>query len=161
MVQFIGDFTEAMKDYTRHKLEKLEKQGMDVKDVRVKLDIVGENLIVEVSVNNKIRNTEIGTDFYKLLVKVIDNLCLQDSRYKDYYENKKAKEDAKNISTDEIEIARNKIIFLNEMSQEDAIEQMELLGHTFFVFKDIDSRLDDCQVVYKRKDGTYGIIHCR
>ena len=53
-------------------------------------------------------------------------------------------------------IARVKEFVLRPMSIEDAILQMELLGHTFFIFKDLDK--DKVQVIYKRDDGSYGLI---
>ena len=45
------------------------------------------------------------------------------------------------------------------MSPEEAVLQMELLGHEFFVFQDIDT--DSISVLYKRKDGNYGIIETK
>ena len=53
-------------------------------------------------------------------------------------------------------IVRKKEVFLKPIDEEEAIMQMELLGHSFFVFKNVDT--DKINVVYKRKDGDYGVI---
>ena len=53
-------------------------------------------------------------------------------------------------------IVRRKEVFLKPIDEEEAITQMELLGHTFFVFKNVDT--EKINVVYKRNDGDYGII---
>ena len=57
---------------------------------------------------------------------------------------------------DEQHIVRRKEVFLKPIDEEEAITQMELLGHTFFVFKNVDT--EKINVVYKRNDGDYGII---
>ena len=57
---------------------------------------------------------------------------------------------------DEIKIIRTKRFGIKPMFPEDACVQMELLGHTFFVF--CNAETDEVNVVYKRKDGTYGLI---
>ena len=56
----------------------------------------------------------------------------------------------------EEEVVKRKELFLKPMDEEEAITQMELLGHTFFVFKNMDN--DKICVVYKRKDGAYGVL---
>ena len=54
------------------------------------------------------------------------------------------------------QIVRRKTIELRPMDEEEAVLQMELLGHDFFIFKNIDT--ESVSVLYKRKDGSYGII---
>ena len=53
-----------------------------------------------------------------------------------------------------------KILIVPSISQEEAIENMEALGHSFFIYRDIDLA-DDIVVLYKREDGSYGSIQCR
>ncbi len=53
-------------------------------------------------------------------------------------------------------IVRTKAFSVKPMSGDEAVEQMELLGHDFFVFRDSDT--DGIQVVYRRRDGNYGLI---
>ena len=61
------------------------------------------------------------------------------------------------IEEDEITIVRTKRFPIKPMTPEDAVLQMNLLGHEFFAFKNADS-LDAFAVVYKRNDGGYGLI---
>ena len=58
--------------------------------------------------------------------------------------------------SDEIEIVRTKRFGIKPMFPEDACIQMELLGHNFYVFSNAET--DEVNVVYKRKNGTYGLI---
>ena len=57
---------------------------------------------------------------------------------------------------EEIEIAKHKTFFVKTMTVEEAILQMNLLGHTFFLFRDDGS--GEVNVVYKRNDGKYGVL---
>ena len=54
------------------------------------------------------------------------------------------------------EVVKRKKVYLKPMDEEEAITQMELLGHTFFIFKNMDTQ--EVNVLYKRYDGKYGII---
>ncbi len=58
--------------------------------------------------------------------------------------------------TNEFEIVKTKRFTVKPMSAEEAVLQMNLLGHSFFVFKNVET--DEMNVVYKRKDGKYAII---
>ena len=57
---------------------------------------------------------------------------------------------------EEFSVVRTKRFDLKPMDQEEAILQMNMLGHTFFIFTDAES--DETNIVYKRKDGKYGLI---
>ena len=56
-------------------------------------------------------------------------------------------------------ITKRKELTLHLMDEEEAVLQMELLGHDFYIFKNSDT--DNASVVYKRKDGEYGIINTK
>ena len=60
---------------------------------------------------------------------------------------------------EERSVVKRKTIEMKPMSEEEAILQMELIGHEFFVFKDIDG--ETVSILYKRKDGDYGIIETK
>ena len=62
------------------------------------------------------------------------------------------------ITADEkkIEIVRTKNIAVKPMDSEEAVLQMEMLGHNFFIYKDAEN--DDINIVYRRRDGRYGLI---
>ena len=57
---------------------------------------------------------------------------------------------------DDYEVVRKKVFALQPQSVDDAILEMNMLGHTFFMFKDIVT--EEINVVYKRKDGNYGLL---
>ena len=104
---------------------------------------------------------ETNEDLYSAMDLVIDKLERQFKKYKGKITSKKVKmavmpeiEDL--LEEDEQKIVRRKEVFLKPIDEEEAITQMELLGHTFFVFKNVDT--DKINVVYKRNDGDYGII---
>ena len=61
-----------------------------------------------------------------------------------------------NDDVDDYEIVRKKVFALQPQSVDDAILEMNMLGHTFFMFKDIVT--EEINVVYKRKDGNYGLL---
>lgn len=164
-IKYVGNFTPAMKDYVEEKLSKIEKKGIECENVRVKLDILPVEKVLEISINNKIRNSKKGDDFYALVVDVVDSICSQITRYKKYNHHKNRVVDVAPVEMVEdavkiAKISRNKIVILESLSVDEAIENMEILGHSFFVYRDIDFKDNVC-VVYKRKDDTYGRIECR
>jgi putative sigma-54 modulation protein len=58
-----------------------------------------------------------------------------------------------------VKIVRRKEFILQPLDEEEAVEQMELLGHDFFVYYDVDAKAID--VVYRRRDGQYGLLQPR
>lgn len=112
------------------------------------------------------RAEESDNDIYYCLDKVIDKLSAQMSRLKKRLI--KSHKDQKHIDFEQIPepaeaaaapedgIVRTKRFKLHPMAAEEAILQMEMLGHSFFVFKDGES--GSTNVVYKRADGTYGLL---
>lgn len=110
------------------------------------------------------RAEEVNADIYYCLDKVIDKLSSQMSRFKQKLikKNKDQKEillsevpDAAE-AIEEVNVVKNKKFRINPMTTEEAIMQMELLGHSFFVF--LDGETNAVNVVYKREDGTYGLL---
>nr|MBP9015965.1 HPF/RaiA family ribosome-associated protein [Candidatus Atribacteria bacterium] len=109
----------------------------------------------------------VGPDWRSALDEVMDKLERQVKRYKERLGKRGVlrREAVVEFEKEEVEepalppvdkVARVKEFVLRPMSIEDAILQMELLGHTFFIFKDLDK--NKVQVVYKREDGNYGLI---
>lgn len=80
----------------------------------------------------------------------------QNIAFKEEYEAIPVKAEALGEEDEGIIIEKNKRFELRPMDAEEAVMQMELLGHGFFVF--LDSGTDEVSVVYKRKNGTYGLI---
>ena len=112
------------------------------------------------------RAEESDPDIYFCLDKVIDKLSSQMSRFKTKLlrRNKEQKEvfladmpeTVETAEASEISVVKTKRFTLNPMSTEEAIMQMELLAHSFFVF--LDGETDSVNVVYKRADGSYGLL---
>ncbi|MDI9481017.1 MAG: ribosome hibernation-promoting factor, HPF/YfiA family [Syntrophomonadaceae bacterium] len=166
------ELTDALKDYTTKRLSKLEKYIDDVKEAQVALSVEGEGHKVEVTIplNGVIlRGEEASEDMYTSIDLVVEKLEKQIEKYKTrlYRSNRGAgmkrawieearKESEANESLETFKVVRTKRFALKPMDEEEAIMQMNLLGHTFFVF--FNSATDEVNVVYRRKDGNYGLI---
>ncbi len=157
--------TDSMKNYIEEKIGKLEKYLENSNDIRVNVvvKIRGNTQIVEVTIPFRsiiLRSEESQSDFYKAVDKAIDKLERQIRKNK----TKLSKQHKINIKVDteyeeeksQSEIIKRKTISVKPMNEEEAILQMELLDHEFYMYIDSDSN-KSC-VVYKRKDGNYGII---
>jgi len=164
------DITEAMETYAKEKIGKLDKYLDNSEDVNATIlaKIHGHLHIVEVTIPLKnliLRAEERQEDFYAAIDTVIDKLERQIRKNKTRINSKKNKE-AKDFAYDYIEeieepeekekIVKRKKIEVKPMDEEEAILQMELLGHQFYLYKDAETNKP--ALVYKRKDGDYGII---
>ena len=161
------DVTEAINDYIKSKLSKFEKYFDDSVEAKAIISARNQDQKVEVTIwsgKYNIRAEETSGDLYAAVDLVIDKLERQLKKYKSKLADKKVIRE-EYVPEIEIEdyfedeeqtIVRRKEIFLKPIDEEEAITQMELLGHSFFVFKNVDT--DKINVVYKRKDGDYGII---
>lgn len=167
------ELTDALKDYTTKRLSKLEKYIEDVKEAQVALSIEGEGHKVEVTIplNGVIlRGEEASSDMYSSIDLVEEKLEKQIEKYKTrlYRSNRgaglkkalaeeiKKELDKNQKETEMFNIVRTKKFALKPMDEEEAIMQMNLLGHNFFVF--FNAETDEVNVVYKRKDSNYGLI---
>ena len=160
--------TDAMKDYINEKLEKLDKYLENSDNVRANVIVKVKNheQTVEITIPLKsfiLRSEETNEDFYASVDKTIDKLERQIRKNKTKLLARQSKQsfDFNFAVFDEVEekeekkIVKRKSVEVKPMSEEEAIIQMELLGHEFFMFKDADT--DNFAVVYKRKDEHYGI----
>lgn len=163
--------TKAIKDYITEKLERLDKYFEDVKNIKATIIIRVKNneQIIEVTVPTSkftLRAEEKHDDLYAAIDLVVDKLERQIRKNKTKLTNK-----YKNIiqvelpvvdeeeDEEELKIVKRKNIDTKPMDEEEAILQMELLNHDFFVFKNVD---EECvSVMYKRRDGNYGIINVK
>lgn len=113
-----------------------------------------------------LRAEETSPDMYGSIDLVTDKLIRQIRRHKTKINRKSRErglESAEFADTDElepeekkIEIVRTKNISVKPMDSEEAVLQMELLGHNFFIYK--DSETNDINIVYRRRDGRYGLM---
>ena len=163
------EITDAMKSYAKEKLERLSKYVKD-SDVNAnllfKINGIKQKLEVTIPLKNfTLRVEEVGDDFYAVVDTAVDKLERQIRKNKTRLENKqvKGKVDFDFMSFDEKDeenankIVRRKQVELKPMDEEEAILQMELLGHDFYVFKNIDKD-GKISVLYRRKNNDYGII---
>lgn len=163
------EITDAMKSYAKEKLERLSKYVKD-SDVNAnllfKINCIKQKLEVTIPLKNfTLRVEEVGDDFYAVVDTAVDKLERQIRKNKTRLENKqvKSKVDFDFMSFDEKDeenankIVRRKQVELKPMDEEEAILQMELLGHDFYVFKNIDKD-GKISVLYRRKNNDYGII---
>ena len=160
------DITDAMKDYVKEKLSKLDKYLVDQKakaNVLVKVHNYVQKVEVTIPLKTLIlRAEEEQQDFYAAVDLVINKLERQIRKNKAKLQ-KRDKTKTKEFNLDDIipieeedKIVKHKKIDVKPMSSEEAILQMELLGHDFYVYKDSDT--NNVCVLYKRTDGGYGVI---
>ena len=162
--------TKAMSDYIKEKLEKLDKYLENSDNVRANVIVKVKNheQIVEITIPLKsfiLRSEETNEDFYASVDKTIDKLERQIRKNKTKLMSRQEKQsydfnfthiDIDEDKEEEHKIIRRKQVEVKPMNEEEAILQMELLGHQFYMFKDADTNKP--AVVYKRKDENYGII---
>ena len=165
------EVTKAIQDYAQEKLGRIEKYLGDSSNVRatVVVNVKGHRQKVEVTIPLKtviLRAEETREDLYAAIDVVADKLERQIRKNKTKLQSKKMKDTfSKDFMLDAIEnveeenvdkIVKRKKIEVKTMSEEEAILQMELLEHQFYIFK--DSETNNISVVYKRNEGNYGII---
>ncbi len=160
--------TDALRDTIQSKLGKLDRFFHKELEAQVTLSIEKNRHIIEVTIpfNGSILRAEEATeDMYRSIDGVVDKLTRQLEKQKNKLENRINRYETirfENIrvdeedDTEEARIVRTKRFLIKPMDSEEAVLQMELLGHNFFVF--VDAETDDVNVVYKRKDGDYGLI---
>lgn len=168
------EITEAMKTHIESKLSKLDKYFENPEEIKVNVLVRIKDLqqIVEVTTLTTkftLRAEEAHEDFYAAVDLVVDKLERQirknKTRLNDKYKNVEYADFNFNFELDKNEeeidtkIIKRKNISMKPMDEEEAILQLELLNHDFFVFKNID---EECvSVIYKRKDSNYGIINVK
>lgn len=160
------DVTEAIDNYIKSKLSKLDKYLDDNDEVEAKAIISarGKDQKVEVTIwsgKYNIRAEETSEDLYAAIDLVIDKLERQFKKYRGKLNIKRVKEEYISeidelLEEEEQKIVRRKEVYLKPIDEEEAITQMELLGHSFFVFKNVET--GKINVVYKRSDSDYGLI---
>lgn len=164
------EVTSAINDYVESKIGKLDKYFKDENiESNIVIKIRGNKQIIEVTIitdNFILRSEEEHDDLYAAIDLVIDKLERQirknktklkkqniNNKYKQFNFEYEVEEE---IEEEDNKIVKRKTISTKPMDEEEAILEMELLGHNFFVFKDMHT--DGVNVIYKRKDGNYGII---
>ena len=162
------EVSEGLRNAVEDKLGKLDKYfSQDTKCI-VTLSVERDRQKVEVTIpvkGNIIRSEQVSNDMYVSIDLVEEVIERQLKKYKkkiiDKHQNvesfqKAFLEKEYDQAEDELSITRVKRFEIKPMYPEDACVQMELLGHSFFVF--VNAETDETNVVYRRKGGTYGLI---
>ena len=160
--------TEGLKTAVQDKLSKLERYFTPDTEVVVTLSVEKERQKIEVTIpvkGNIIRSEQVSNDMYVSIDLVEEVIERQLKKYRTKLVTKQQNAaavfkqdflDEKSEDDEEIKIIRTKKFDMKPMYPEDACVQMELLGHSFFVFSNAET--DEVNVVYKRKDGSFGLI---
>ncbi|MDR7078815.1 ribosomal subunit interface protein [Neobacillus niacini] len=169
------EVTPAIRDYVEKKISKLERYFTEAPEAKVHVNLrfnQDKTSKVEVTIplpNLVLRAEETHVDMYAGIDLISDKLERQIRKHKTKV-NRKFREkgdfpvtfaisennEAQEVDEDDLELVRTKRFDLKPMDSEEAILQMNLLGHSFYVFNNADTNRTN--VVYKRKDGRYGLI---
>lgn len=162
------EVTPSLKKTVMNKLGKLERYFTPDTEIIVTLSVEKERQKIEVTIpvkGNLIRSEQVSSDMYVSIDLVEEVIERQLRKYKnklvarhqeggnfnqEFFKSDEVEDDG------EIKIVRTKKFGIKPMYPEDACVQMELLGHDFFVF--CNAETDEVNVVYKRKNGTFGLI---
>ena len=161
------EVTPGLRTAVEDKIGKLDKYFKPETEVHVTLSVEKERQKIEVTIPVKgsiIRSEQVSTDMYVSIDLVEEVIERQLKKYKNKIIDKHQSVsdftptfiESEEVEDEEIKIVRTKRFDPKPMYPEDACIQMELLGHSFFVF--MNAETDQVNVVYKRKGGTYGII---
>ena len=166
------EVTESIRDYVIKRISKLEKFFEDNVEAHAHVNLkVYPNKTFKVEVTIPLpyltlRAEETSSDMYGSIDLVTDKLERQIRKYKTKVNRKSREKGYKNMDfvpdvedepvSDDLKIVRTKQISLKPMDPEEAVLQMDMLGHDFFVFEDAET--NGTSVVYRRKDGRYGLI---
>lgn len=180
-IQVRGDqieVTDALKDYVEKKLSKLQRyfESPLTNDVNVTLSVNRDVHTVEVTIllhgGVVLRAEERSEDMYASVDMVLDKLERQIRKHKTKVNRRSRRQGVRALfkenstadtaeynqaeEQDDLEVVRTKRFTLKPMDVEEAILQMNLVGHNFFVFSNAET--NDVNVVYVRDDGKYGLI---
>ena len=166
------ELTSALKNVVEKKISKLEKYFDPNIEAHATLSVEKNRQTIEVTIPFNgiiLRGEEVNDDMYTSIDLVIDKIERQIRKQKTKLSRRKHTDslrfqsipeykEALDVDVDEKEskIVKTKRFLFKPMSAEEAVLQMELIGHNFFVYQDADT--EEVNVVYKRKDGNYGLI---
>lgn len=161
------DVTDGLRTAVQDKIGKLERYFMPETEVQVTLSVEKDRQKIEVTIpvkGNIIRSEQVSSDMYVSIDLVEEIIERQLKKYKRKLIDKKQASsffkqefiEKDYMDEEEVQIIRTKKFDIKPMYPEDACVQMELLGHSFFVF--CNAETDQVNVVYKRKGNTYGLI---
>lgn len=167
------EITERLREYVEKKVGKLDRYLPNIDEAHVELSCqkaksAQHRQVVQVTLRSSgtiLRAEERSDDMFASIDAVLNKIYRQIARYKGKrYERGRAPGEEPPLPPEELEaeigetkrIVRVKRFPMRPMDPNEAIEQMELLGHDFFVF--FNAEAEEVNVVYRRKDGDYGLL---
>jgi putative sigma-54 modulation protein len=172
------EISDSLYRYAEEKLGKLDKHLNDATRLELELAVeknpsIAQSQVAEATVWTKgpiLRARESSDDMRASIDLLVAKLERQVKRYREKRQRKQVArgsethlppEGARTIVAEEGEpvIVKTKQFAVKPMTPEEAVLQLELIGHDFFVFRNVES--DDVNVVYRRRDGNYGLIEPR
>lgn len=160
--------TEALKDYAKAKIGKVERYFEPSTEVHITLCVQKDRHIVEATIRYKgivFRVEEENVDMYAAIDKASDILerqirknrtRLAKKMYVNPLKYEKVIEDKEKEEEEEYELIKSKKFDIRPMDVEEAILELNMVGHPFYVF--VNDSTNKINVVYKRKSGGYGLI---
>ena len=152
-----------LKELTIKKLGKLDKYFYDETVVQVTLSVEKSRHIVEVTIpfgGIVLRAEEVSGDMYASIDNVVDKIERQITKHRTKLEKSLHQSAFKGVSAEEqdqeAKVVKKKKFDFKPMSLEEAILQLDLIDHNFFIFTNADT--DSVNILYKRKDGELGLI---
>jgi putative sigma-54 modulation protein len=167
------DITPALRDYVEKRVSKVTKYFSEVGNINAVLSVEKSQHCVEVTVPVNgiiLRAQEITGDMYASVDLVVDKIERQITKYKTKLMKRFRSGPGNNgadrfrsellpdsvAGEDEFKVLKVKRFAIRPMNAEEAIMQMNLINHSFFVYFDSDD--ESVSIVYKRKDGNYGLL---
>jgi putative sigma-54 modulation protein len=165
------EVSDSIREYAEQKIGKLGRHLNDPTRVEVELAVeknpsISDNQVAEATVWTKgpvLRAREASSDMRASIDQLADKLQRQVKRYRQKRRSRSSRQERGRpegvpIGADGTEpmIVKSKQFPVNPMTPEEAVLQLELVGHDFFVFQNADS--NGVNVVYRRRDGHYGLI---
>lgn len=167
------EVTESIRDYVVKRISKLQKFFEDSVEATAHVNLkVYSNRTYKVEVTIPLpyltlRAEETSNDMYGSIDLVTDKLERQIRKYKTKVNRKSREKGLKNLefvpsddiadeNSEDLKIVRTKQVSLKPMDAEEAVLQMDMLGHDFFIFQDAET--NSTSIVYRRNDGRYGLI---
>lgn len=164
------ELTAALENAVEEKIVKLDKYFNDNVTAQITLSVEKLSHIIEITIpfNGSVLRAEVeGRNMYNIMDDAVAVIEKQVNKFKNKLRDRHRTNAANQFTPsflaesdtnheDGIKIDKTKTFAIKPMSAEEAVLQMELVGHNFFVY--FDSESEDVNVVYKRKNGTYGLI---
>ena len=164
------ELTQALESAVEEKIVKLNKYFNDSVTAQITLSVEKLSHIIEITIpfNGSVLRAEVeGKNMYNIMDDAVAVIEKQVNKFKNKLRDKHRGvsisqftpgflEEPEEKDEEGIKIDKTKKFAIKPMSAEEAVLQMELVGHNFFVFFDSDT--EEVNVVYKRKNGTYGLI---